>query len=97
MAEDHTNEPRDVALRKIGRQFGQLPAFRANAKARHCAKRCSRVRIKLAKVHRDRTKNTDRKPLGWLVEELKTIYSNASCFVAAFSRIVFGNRFQIIV
>lgn len=79
MPEDHTNELRDVALRKIARNLVNFQRFERMLKlvivqsdVRGCAS-------KLAKVYRDSAKNTDRKTLGWLVEEFfKTIYSNDS-------------------
>jgi len=79
MPEGHTNELRDVALRQIGRNLVNFQRFERMLKlvivqsdVRGCAS-------KLAKVHRDRAKDTDRKPLGWLLEEFfKTVYSNGS-------------------
>lgn len=79
MSEDHKNELRNVALRKIGHNLVKFQRFErmlkliiVQADVRGCAS-------KLAKVHRDRPKDTDRKPLGWLLEEFfKTIYLNGS-------------------
>jgi hypothetical protein len=78
MSEDHRNELRDVALRKIGRNLVNFQRFERMLKlvivqsdVRGCASR-------LAKVHRDRAKDTDRKPLGWVVEDFfKTLFSKA--------------------
>jgi len=62
---------------KIGRNLVNFQRFERMLKlvivqsdVRGCAS-------KLAKAHRDRGKDTDRKPLGWLVEEFfKTFYWN---------------------
>jgi hypothetical protein len=77
MFEDHRNELWDIALRKIGRNLVNFQRFERMLKlvivqsdVRGCAS-------KLARVHQDRTKDTDRKPLGWVVEDFfKTLFSN---------------------
>ena len=77
MSEHHKNELRDAVLRKIGRNLVNFQRFERMLKlviVRSDVRGCA---SKLAKVYGDRAKDTDRKPLGWLVEEFfKTIYSN---------------------
>jgi hypothetical protein len=79
MPEDHRNELRDVALRKIGRNLVNFQRFERMLKlviVRSDVRGCA---SKLAKLYWDRAKDTNRKPLGWVVEEFfKTIYSNGS-------------------
>ena len=78
MSEDHRNDLRDIALRKFGRNLVNFQRFERMLKlvivqsdVRGCAS-------KLAKVHQDRAKDTDRKPFGWVVEDFfKTLFSNS--------------------
>lgn len=77
MAEDHTNELRDIAFRKLGRNLVNFQRFERMLKLAIVQSDVRGYASKLAQVHRQRTKDTKRKPLGWLVEEFfTTIYSN---------------------
>src|SRR5688572_5365521 len=79
MPENHTNDLRDIAFRKIGRNLVNFQRFERMLKLAIVQSDVRGFASELAKVHRDRTKDTDRKPLGWLVEEFfKTIYSKDS-------------------
>jgi hypothetical protein len=77
MPEDHGNELRDIALRKIGRNLVNFQRFERMLKLVIVRSDVRGYASKLATVHRDKAKDIDRKPLGWLVEDFfKIIYSN---------------------
>jgi hypothetical protein len=79
MPEDHTNELRDVAFQKIGRNLVTLQRFELALKFIIVRSDVRGYASELAKILRDKDKDTDRKPLGWLVEDfVKTVYSNHS-------------------
>src|SRR5687768_16381187 len=77
MPEDHIKELRDVACRKIGRNLVNFPLFERALKLIIVGRDLRGYASELAKVLRDKAKDTDRKPLGWLVEDFfKTVYSS---------------------
>jgi hypothetical protein len=79
MPEDHTNELRDVAFRKIGRNLVNFQQFERALKLISVRSHVRGYASELAKIIRDKDKDIDRKPLGWLVQDfLKTVYSNHS-------------------
>ncbi|HEV8366909.1 MAG TPA: hypothetical protein VGQ39_03070 [Pyrinomonadaceae bacterium] len=77
MPESNANELRDIAFRKIGRNMVNFQRFERMLKLAIVQSDVRGYASKLAQVHRQKTKDTKRKPLGWLVEEFfKTLYSN---------------------
>lgn len=77
MPENPTNELRDIAFRKIGRNLVNFQRFERMMTLAIVQSDVRGYASKLVQVHRQKTKDTKRKPLGWLVEEFfKTIYSN---------------------
>ncbi len=79
MPENHSNDLRDVAFRKIGRNLVNFQLFERALKLIIVQGNLQGYASELAKLHRDKAKDTDRKPLGWLVEDFfKTVYSSHS-------------------
>jgi hypothetical protein len=77
MPEDHINELRDVAFRKIGRNLVNFQQFERALKLIIVRSDVRGYVSELAKILRDKDKDIDRKPLGWLVQGFfKTVYSN---------------------
>lgn len=77
MSGDRANELRDEALRKIGRNLVNFQRFERALKLVVVGSNIRGYASQLAKAHREKAKDTDRKPMGWLVEELfKTAYAS---------------------
>jgi hypothetical protein len=77
MPEDHTNELRDVAFRKIGRNVVNLQRFERMLKLIIVRSDVRGYASELARVHQDKAKDTDRKTMGQLVHGVfNTVYSN---------------------
>jgi len=81
MAEDHGNELRDIAFRKIGRNVVNLQRFERMLKIIIVRSNVQGYASQLAKIHQDRTKETSHKTLGSLVREfLNTVYATEDPF-----------------
>ena len=79
MPEDHIKELRDVAFRKIGRNLINFQQFERALKLIIVRSDLRGYASEAAKILRDKEKDIDRKPLGWLVEDFfKSVYSNHS-------------------
>lgn len=79
MPEDHIKELRDVAFRKIGRNLVNFQQFERALKLIIVRNDLRGYASEAAKILRDKEKDIDRKPLGWLVEDFfKSVYSNHS-------------------
>ena len=78
MLEDHIKELRDIAFRKIGRNLVNFQQFERALKL-IIVRSDVRGYDGTGKNLRDKDKDIDRKPLGWLVQDFfKTVYSNHS-------------------
>jgi hypothetical protein len=78
MSEDHV-QLRDVAFRKIGRNLVNFQQFERALKLIIVRSDVRGYASELAKIIRDKDKDIDRKPLGWLVQDFfNTVYSNHS-------------------
>ena len=79
MLEDHINELRNVAFRKIGRNLVNFQKLELALKFIIVRSDLRGYASEAAKVLRDKEKVVDRKALGWLVHDFfKTVYSNHS-------------------
>jgi hypothetical protein len=79
MSEDHIKELRDVAFRKIGRNLVNFQQFERALKLIIVRSDLRGYASEAAKILRDKDKDIDRKPLGWLVKNFfETLYSNHS-------------------
>jgi len=79
MPEDHINELRDIVFWKIGRNLVNFQRFELALKFIIVKSDLRGYPSELAKIQRDKAKDTDRKPLGWLVQDFfKTVYSKDS-------------------
>ena len=68
---------RDEALRKIGRNLVNYQRFEKALKLVIVRSDIRGYASRIAKQYRSKLKDTNRKPLGWLVEEfLKTVYAS---------------------
>lgn len=77
MPENHTNELRDIAFRKIGRNVVNLQRFERMLKLIIVRSDVQGYASELARVHHNKAKNIDRQSLGLLVHEFfNTVYSN---------------------
>jgi len=77
MSEDHIKQLRDVAFRKIGRNLVNFQQFERALKLIIVRSDVRGYASELAKVLRDKDKDIDRKPLGWLIQDfLKAVYSS---------------------
>ncbi len=81
MADDHTNQLREIAFRKIGRNLVNLQRFERMLKLIIVRSNVQGYASELAKIHQDRTKETSHRTLGLLVKEfLDTVYSTDDPF-----------------
>lgn len=81
MADDQTNQLREIAFRKIGRNVVNLQRFERMLKLIIVRSNVSGYASQLAKLHQDKTKETNYKTLGSLVKEfLNTVYSTDDTF-----------------
>lgn len=79
MSEDHKKELLDVAFRKIGRNLVNFQQFERALKLIIVRSDLRGYASEAAKILRDKDKDIDRKPLGWLVKNFfETLYSNPS-------------------
>ena len=79
MSEDEVKELRDVAFRKIGRNLVNFQQFERALKLIIVRSDLRGYASEAAKILRDKDKDIDRKPLGWLVKNFfDTLYSNHS-------------------
>jgi hypothetical protein len=79
MSKDHIKELRDVAFRKIGRNLVNFQQFERALKLIIVRSDLRGYASEAAKILRDKDKDIDRKPLGWLVKNFfDTLYSNHS-------------------
>jgi hypothetical protein len=79
MAEGHIKELRDVAFRKIGRNLVNFQQFERVLKLIIVRSDLRGYASEAAKILRDKDKDIDRKPLGWLVQNFfETLYSDHS-------------------
>jgi hypothetical protein len=79
MSKDHIKELRDVAFRKIGRNLVNFQQFERALKLIIVRSDLRGYSSEAAKILRDKDKDIDRKPLGWLVKNFfETLYSNHS-------------------
>jgi hypothetical protein len=79
MSEDHIKELRNVAFRKIGRNLVNFQQFERALKLIIVRSDLRGYASEAAKILRDKGKDIDRKPLGWLVKNFfETLYSNHS-------------------
>ena len=79
MSKDHIKELRDVAFRKIGRNLVNFQQFERALKLIIVRSDLRGYASEAAKILRDKDKDIDRKPLGWLVKYFfDTLYSNHS-------------------
>jgi hypothetical protein len=77
MSEDNIKELRDVAFRKIGRNLVNFQQFERALKLIIVRSDLRGYASEAAKILRDKDKDIDRKPLGWLVKNFfDTLYSN---------------------
>ncbi len=77
MPEDHIKELRDVAFRKIGRNLVNFQLFERALKLIIVEAIFEGTHQSWLRFLRDKAKDTDRKALGWLVEDFfKTVYSS---------------------
>lgn len=75
MHEDHTNELRDIAFRKIGRNVVNLQRFERMLKLIIVRSDVSGYASELAKIHQNKTQEKSLMTLGSLVKEfLDTVY-----------------------
>jgi hypothetical protein len=81
MSEENSNELREIAFRKIGRNIVNLQRFERMLKLIIVNSNISGYASELAKAHQDKTKVTSPKTLGPLVGEfLNTVYSTDDPF-----------------
>ena len=81
MSEENSNELRDIAFRKIGRNVVNLQRFERMLKFIIVRSNVQGYVSELVKIHQDRTKETSQKTLGLLVKEfLDTVYSTDDPF-----------------
>lgn len=79
MSEDHLKELQDIAFRKLGRNLVNFQQFERALKLIIVRSDVRGYASELAKILRDKDKDIDHKPLGWLVQDFfKTVYSNHS-------------------
>jgi len=79
MSEDHIKELRDIAFRKIGRNLVNFQQFERALKLIIVRSNLRGYASEAAKIVRDKDKNIERKPLGWLVKNFfETLYSDHS-------------------
>ena len=77
MSEAHIKELRDIAFRKIGRNLVNFQQLERMLKFILVRSDVRGYASELAKILQEKDKDIDRKPLGWLVQDLfKTVYSN---------------------
>jgi hypothetical protein len=81
MAQDHTNQLRDIAFLKIGRNVVNLQRFERMLKLIIVRSNVRGYASELAKIHQSKTEGTSYKTLGSLVKEfLNTVYSTDDPF-----------------
>lgn len=79
VSKDHIKELRDVAFRKIGRNLVNFQQFERSLKLIIVRSDLRGYASEAAKILRNKDKDIDRKPLGWLVKNFfETLYSNHS-------------------